>query len=572
MEVAVFGASTAWAGKRITFEDSQFVLQDYGPISAQNVMDYDAQGHLLWRSESTRVWVAAQAAGGASSTVGRATAGVAAADAPMDPAVSPWSPALAAGGAPPAEPRSRRRVIVVLAVVAVLAAVAAGIVYAVVAFDRGGTLSAAGSSAAAVPVPKAPDVLPSQLVWAPQESGTFDGLRGVSFVDPLHGWTVGFGNETDEPIIMSTRDGGLTWARQTPPRSLPPKTLLLSVAFIDNLRGWVVGSRATILASADGGATWVTQRTRGSSDVAFQDVAFVDDTHGWAVGGDYWTGEGVILATVDGGVTWKRQTTAGFGIFSSVVFLDDMRGWVVGEHNAILSTIDGGRIWRPQGHRSDDRQLLAVDFVDLAHGWAVGRGGVILATKNGGKTWSRRDSSGHWDLAAVDFLDKRRGFATGEGGIILATSDGGLNWTLPQWTGQAFHGGLWDLSYLEDTRAWVVGFDGMILAATLPAAAAVPSGSPGAAQESASMTVQEAVAYLQGVTADGDGVWGKATGSSLEMLAVKQGDFYLVRSRSGASLSWTDGEVFGTAQEAVGALVSLGDIIHFQAWSDAQYQ
>ena len=570
MEIAVFGGSTAWVGKRITLEASQFVLQDYGPISARSVMDYDAQGHLLWASESVRAWVAAQA-GPALPAQGRGTTSAAPVDAPPDPAVATWSPAVLSDGVQRDERRSRRRTYVAVAVVAALLVVAGGIVYAVIATDRGSALHGAGPVAPVVPTPKPSAVQPSQLVWAPQESGTFDGLRGVSFVDPLHGWTVGFGNETDEPIIMATQDGGLTWERQTPPRTLPPKTVLLAVTFIDGQHGWVAGSRATILATSDGGATWIKQ-SAGSSSVAFQDVAFVDDAHGWAVGGDYWTGEGVILSTVDGGVTWKRQDAEGFGIFSSVIFLDDMRGWVVGEHNAILSTIDGGRIWRPQGHRSDDRQLLAVDFVDLAHGWTVGRGGVILATKNGGKTWSRRDSSGHWDLASVDFLDERRGFAAGEGGIILATSDGGRNWTLPQWTGQAFHGGLWDLAYLEDTRAWVVGFDGTILAATLPAAVPAPSGSPGAGQETAAMTIQEAVTHLQGVTADGDGVWGKAPGASREMLAVKQGDFYLVRSRSGANATWADGAVFGTAQEAVGALVSIGGIIQFEAWSAAQYQ
>lgn len=57
MIIATFGKTTAWVGKRITFDENQFVLEEYGPIAAHHVLDYDRQGHLIWASHGLREWV-----------------------------------------------------------------------------------------------------------------------------------------------------------------------------------------------------------------------------------------------------------------------------------------------------------------------------------------------------------------------------------------------------------------------------------------------------------------------------------------------------------------------------------
>lgn len=57
MVIATFGPSTGWAGKTIIFENKRFILEGHGPISAQDVMQYDRQGHLVWADSGTRAWV-----------------------------------------------------------------------------------------------------------------------------------------------------------------------------------------------------------------------------------------------------------------------------------------------------------------------------------------------------------------------------------------------------------------------------------------------------------------------------------------------------------------------------------
>ena len=57
MLVATFGPSTGWVGKTITYEDGQFAVEDYGLILAQDVLQYDCQGHIEWAYSGLREWV-----------------------------------------------------------------------------------------------------------------------------------------------------------------------------------------------------------------------------------------------------------------------------------------------------------------------------------------------------------------------------------------------------------------------------------------------------------------------------------------------------------------------------------
>jgi hypothetical protein len=74
MIIATFGPNTGWAGKLITREGDVFTLEDHGPISAIDVMEYDRQGQLVWANDGTRAWVGSRAAI-APSPQGKATVG-----------------------------------------------------------------------------------------------------------------------------------------------------------------------------------------------------------------------------------------------------------------------------------------------------------------------------------------------------------------------------------------------------------------------------------------------------------------------------------------------------------------
>jgi hypothetical protein len=144
------------------------------------------------------------------------------------------------------------------------------------------------------------------------------------------------------------------------------------------------------------------------------DVTFVDSLHGWAVGGEF----GTILATTDGGATWVEQRHINnTSYLVSIFFRDDLHGWAVGR-KAILRTSDGGANWEAvpvPGFYSGN----AVRFASDSEGWIVGPGGSIFHTTDKGATWGAIASPTTSDLNAVSFSPNGCGLAVGANGTIL---------------------------------------------------------------------------------------------------------------------------------------------------------
>ena len=61
------------------------------------------------------------------------------------------------------------------------------------------------------------------------------------------------------------------------------RTTLLSVKFVNDDEGWIVGRGGVILRSEDGGQTWL-QQDSGTRQNLY--ALFFDKKLGWAVGGD----------------------------------------------------------------------------------------------------------------------------------------------------------------------------------------------------------------------------------------------------------------------------------------------
>ena len=62
MVVARFTPVTGWAGRSITYEGGQFVLEGYGLLAAEDVLHYDRQGQIAWENDGLREWVGQVAA------------------------------------------------------------------------------------------------------------------------------------------------------------------------------------------------------------------------------------------------------------------------------------------------------------------------------------------------------------------------------------------------------------------------------------------------------------------------------------------------------------------------------
>jgi photosystem II stability/assembly factor-like uncharacterized protein len=249
------------------------------------------------------------------------------------------------------------------------------------------------------------------VTWDAQDLGNSSSdalLRSVTFIDANHGWVVGY-----QGVILATSDGGASWIVQDP-GSAGVEADLASACFVDRDHGWVVGTAGpranqspVILATRDGGVTWNAQDAAAAEpQCGLNSVTFVDARHGWAAGSD--GSNAVILATSDGGATWHAENVPHSGRPEGVVsltFVDGTHGWAVGNSLVdwaagitlpfILATSDGGSSWNAQDvvGAGSGANLSSIAFPDVNHGWAVGGSHdgaahtvtpLILATTTGG--------------------------------------------------------------------------------------------------------------------------------------------------------------------------------------------
>ena len=244
----------------------------------------------------------------------------------------------------------------------------------------------------------------------------------------------------------------------------------LGLACSDPLHAWAVGSAAgshpLILATSDGGATWVRQGA-GLDHAALSAVTFSDARHGWTVGHissvTGWREPSFVLATSDGGRHWREVYRTNHGRLFGIAASDRLHSWAVGSSAAldahseyaaayIVATNDGGTHWKTQSAGRFEG-LFDVTFADRLHGWAVGYKGTILATSDGGPTWAMQHSGPDLSMESVACTDASRAWAIAEGtSTLYSTRDGGATWTAIRLTTPGRFG-FWALSVPVADRA-----------------------------------------------------------------------------------------------------------------------
>jgi photosystem II stability/assembly factor-like uncharacterized protein len=158
-----------------------------------------------------------------------------------------------------------------------------------------------------------------------------------------------------------------------PANRLAVSTQLGAVARAGN-RLVAVGVRGLILVSDDAGQNWKQVTSPVSSDLV--SVRFLNPQLGWATGHD-----GVVLASQDGGSTWVKQLDGRMGEKLLLAHFEPMAA--KGDANAVRLLEE---IKRNYGS-GPELPILDVWFETPLKGWAVGGFGTIFATRDGGKTW-----------------------------------------------------------------------------------------------------------------------------------------------------------------------------------------
>ena len=253
----------------------------------------------------------------------------------------------------------------------------------------------------------------SYCQWEIQDSGVDVRLRDVCFVDSLHGWAIG-----DSATIIATTDGGQTWLKQICPvdTAFPDK-----MHFVNKDVGYIVGRYGSILMTKDGGETWLESES-GLDNFAFWDVFFVNADTGWVVGSNvrHERNRGVILFTQDGGQKWEIQYETHSPdfwtaqLFSATFFIDDQIGWA-----------------------------CASDWIDT---YSLTN---IYFTSNGGLNWSIK-SIAHFPVTQINSTSVDTIWLAGP--TFSWSHDGGMSWNY-NWD---FRGDALDIAQISGLSGWVI--------------------------------------------------------------------------------------------------------------------
>ena len=240
----------------------------------------------------------------------------------------------------------------------------------------------------------------------------------LDFVDPPHGWLFFSvpnpvthtpslrGAPTTHRVVYRTVDGGQTWRLIS---SAGPSCS--SIVFVSATRGFAAGrgqfeSCQSLMTTSDGGATWAA----ANLPEAVGPAAFFDANHGAAI--VYSNDAYSLYVTSDGGHTWQQTASAqsgstfasgGFEPYFATVWFEDPHdfwlfatqpGWAKGGVvNAwVYHSHDGGATWQLVQPDTPVGSVQSVSFVDPSHAFVLQTdvNGVLqlLVTSDGGHTWT----------------------------------------------------------------------------------------------------------------------------------------------------------------------------------------
>jgi photosystem II stability/assembly factor-like uncharacterized protein len=292
----------------------------------------------------------------------------------------------------------------------------------------------------------------------------------IDFLDSQTGWVLGLYNR-----LYKTTDGGDTWTPMTTDLHLAN-----AIEFLDVDHGWaLVGS--SVSHTSDGGATWQKQADApvlppSSGRATLSAMAFADAQHGWVVGEG-----GTIMATTDGGTTWVVEEPGTRQWLHGVAATGPQSAWVAGENGAILHTTNGG-FPAPD----DAPPVTTLDVTAAAPQPALAQGSSLVTTdllRGAGRTvtaarWYTAEPDLKLDVAdatgvqvtawAADPRSTRAGLITWQRGTTPAVSGQGLH--------RVCYRSVDDAGNAETVKTAWVGIDQMVPVPKAPRAAMVTRG------------------------------------------------------------------------------------------------
>lgn len=225
----------------------------------------------------------------------------------------------------------------------------------------------------------------------------------------------------DRGTILRSADG-----RQWSQAAVPVHATLTAVDFADATHGWAVGHDGAILNTADGGASWTSQRYDAAQNQPLLDVVALDATHALAVGA-----YGLMLATADGGKNWAPVSAPALledGLhLNSAIRLGNGALLVVGETGLLGFSADAGASWKRMPSPYDGSLFGALPVGEQGALVFGMRGNVLRTDDVQGGYWKRVDLGSVQSIYGGAQMDNGATVLVGaDGAVFLIASDGAV--------------------------------------------------------------------------------------------------------------------------------------------------
>ena len=208
---------------------------------------------------------------------------------------------------------------------------------------------------------------------------------------------IGVGRVGGPTAYIWSEDLGKTWKQGTLPDIA---AMAFDVKFLDDQHGFIASathadvsqSRAQILATDDGGATWREVYTSTRPYELTWKLSFPSRDVGYcsiqSYNPDPSASKRFVAKTTDGGKTWTELDLVVDPRFREfgIAFLDENVGWVGGVPHG-LGTTDGGKSWTKVNFGNAVNKIRLIRSADGVTGYAIGQNvyRMQIATKNPGK-------------------------------------------------------------------------------------------------------------------------------------------------------------------------------------------
>lgn len=296
----------------------------------------------------------------------------------------------------------------------------------------------------------------AQADWVKRNTNTFAWFKDIYFLNESKGWISG-----TDGVLLATADGGTTWVQA----KKFTNDNIIQVHFTDDSNGWMLCERnvynrgtnalSYLRHTTDGGQSWERIEFEEGGRERVTRILFGPAGRATAFGEG-----GVFYKLQEDGKSWKKSTTAMHYLLLDGSYANDTLGAIVGTGGTILFTEDAGFSWENATLIGDtSTRFNSVFLLNGKGGWAVGSKGRIFRSNGGGRLWRQQPAVVASDLTDVYFSNASSGWAIGEDGVILRTRDGGQNWS--ESASKTTHR-LEKITF-NGTRGWIVGFGGTVM-------------------------------------------------------------------------------------------------------------